>query len=435
MNKISLIILISLLFFGEIVFSQNVYIDANTLIPKTSLILSPPSGTFTEESVFDVTIILNTKGKSINGVDVKVNFDPSILSVVKPSGGKSIIGVWVEPPSFDNNKGVVSYVGVIPNGITTDSGVIGTISFKVKKIGKTSVKINSNSLIYLNDGLGTKTYVDFGIGQYDFLSKAPEGVRVYSETHPIQSNWYSNNSPVFSWEKDIGVTGFSFILDDKPNTIPDNEIDSSDTTKSYTDLSDGLNYFHIKSYKKGVWGGTGHFLVRIDTNPPADFKPSVNYVISGENSTPRALVSFFTTDTLSGIDRYEVGIVDDKIGASPVFVQSESPFQINLGGKQKSIVIVRSFDLAGNIKDVSVSVQKPFFLTSFIKEYLVYILALIILIGLLILIFHYLFGHKILSHLRRAMKIVEEEDNKGLVNIPEEKFNLVIKNENEKDNS
>ena len=40
---------------------------------------------------------------------------------------KSIIGVWVEPPAYDNSRGTV--IGVIPNGITTSSGLIGTILF------------------------------------------------------------------------------------------------------------------------------------------------------------------------------------------------------------------------------------------------------------------------------------------------------------------
>lgn len=416
MKKIFYIIIIFLIVFNaKSLYAEPISIDANTLIPKVNLFVSPSTGSFVEDSIFDVTITLNTKSLSVNGVDVKVNFDPSKLAVVKPSGGKSIIGVWVEPPSFDNSKGVVSYVGVIPNGVITGSGVIGTITFKVLRSGRTNVKLSSNSFIYLNDGLGTKASVDFGIGQYDLVTKAPEGVRIYSETHPLQSNWYNNNSPVFSWERDLGVTGFSFILDDKPTTIPDNQIDTNDTVKSFEKLSDGLNYFHIKSFKNGVWSGTGHFLVRIDTSPPADFKPTVNYLVSEKSLGQRALVSFFTTDSLSGIDKYEIGVISLGNNTAPVFIESESPFQIENKNNESQNVVVRVFDKAGNIRDVSISIKKPFILVSFVKEYLVYILSFIIILSILMFLFHYLVGHKILSHIRRAFQIVEQEEKMELL--------------------
>ncbi|MBX4206190.1 hypothetical protein KW784_00110, partial [Candidatus Parcubacteria bacterium] len=200
-------------------------------------------------------------------------------------------------------------------------------------------------------------------------------------------------------------------LDDKPSTVPENTVMTAETTKSFESLDDGLWYFHIKANKNGVWGTTGHFLMRIDTAPPADFTPEIDYLIAAATVSERALVSFFTTDNLSGIDHYEVGVIDRTQPAtvSPVFVPAESPFQVPLSSDDLS-VIVRAVDKAGNIRDVSIAVGSPSLVGTFLKNNLVYILALIIFAGLAGLVFHYLVGHHIIRYLRKAVELVQKEE-------------------------
>lgn len=391
--------------------AQTVNVDASSLLAHVEISLSPRSGSFEEGSTFEVPILLNTKNRSINGIEVRVNFDKDKLSIINQTGGTSIIGVWVEPPRFDNTRGTASYVGVVPNGITTQSGLIGTVTFKAKAPGRAAVSIGSNSKILLNDGLGTETILDLGRADYNILTKAPEGVQVYSETHGVQSDWYNNNTPVVSWARDAGVSGFSFELDNKPNTVPDNTVDAEETTKTFETLPDGLWYFHIKASKAGVWSTTGDFLMRIDTAPPAEFKPETNYLVAAVIATERTLVSFFTTDNLSGIDHYEVGIIDktQPPTESPVFVQAESPFQVPLTAGGKLEVIIRAIDKAGNVRDESTDVRPPSTLAKFVKDYLVYILIAIILLSFLMLIFHYLVGHHIIRYIGRIRQILKKE--------------------------
>ena len=393
--------------------AQTVNVDASQLLAHVEVSLSPRSGSFVEGSTFQVPILLNTKGRSINGIEIRINFDKDKLSIINPSGGTSIIGVWVEPPGFDNTLGTASYVGVVPSGITTQSGLIGTITFKANVPGQAVVSISSTSKILLNDGLGTEAQVDLGRAEYTILAKAPEGVQIYSETHPIQSDWYNNNNPVLSWVQDPGVTGFSFSLDNQPNTIPDNVVDTVATTKSFETLPDGLWYFHIKAYKNGVWGTTGHFLIQIDTSPPAEFKPEVNYLEAAAILSQRVLVSFFTTDNLSGVDHYEVGVIDKNQPPteSPVFVQAESPFQVSLTPNGRFQVIIRAIDKAGNVRDESVDVRMPFAVTKFFQDYPVYILLGIILLGLIAFILHFFFGHHLMRHARRIWAFVRREEN------------------------
>lgn len=395
--------------------AETVNIDASKLLPKSEVFLSPRSGSFVEGSTFDVPILLNSKGNSINGIEVRINFDKDRLNIIKPSSGKSIIGVWVEPPKYDNTKGTASYVGVVPDGIVTEAGLIGTITFKAIRTGSASISISANSDILLNNGLGTKVSLDLGRAVYDIIQKAPDGVRVYSDTHPFQDRWYNNNSPVILWDKDTGVSGFSFELDDKPSTVPDNSVDTEDTSKFFENLGSGQWYFHIKANKGGVWGTTGHFSVKIDTLPPAEFQPEVNYILAAGALVEKALISFFTTDNMSGIDHYEVGVIDKKESPnlSPAFVEAESPFQVSLNNTGDLRVIVRAIDKAGNVRDGFIDVSRQSILARFINDYLTQILISIILVGILSFLLHYLFGHHIIRNIQKFRQMVKKEDDQN----------------------
>jgi hypothetical protein len=413
-NKIFWLSLLGAFFATAFAGAQVVNLDASKLLARMDISLSPRSGSFVEGSVFQVPILVNTRGKSINAVEVRINYDKDKLSIVSPSsGGISIIGVWVEPPGYDNTRGIASYVGVIPDGITTEAGLIGIVTFKAKTTGRAVVSVSSNSKILLNDGLGTEAILNLGRAEYSLLTKAPEGVKIFSETHPSQTDWYNNDYAVVSWEKAPGIKGFSFVLDNKPNTIPDNTVDTEDTSEVFDKLDDGLWYFHIKANKKDVWGTTGHFLLKIDVAPPAEFTPEINYLMASAASTERALASFFTTDNLSGVDHYEVGVIDKSQSPteSPTFVQAESPFQVPLVSGDKLQVIVRAIDKAGNIRDESVDVRVPFVVNKFVKDYSAYILISMILAGLAILLTYYLFGRRIIRYLyHRTFKTVKNRD-------------------------
>ena len=276
------------------------------------------------------------------------------------------------------------------------------MTFKALASGEASVVISSLSQVLANDGLGTEVAAEFDQGLYTILPRPPEGVRVFSQTHPFQEQWYNNNSPVLGWEKPDGITDFSFNFDNKPFTTPGNIADTKDTVMSYHDVPDGLWYFHIKARKQNVWGATTHFLVRIDTDPPAIFTPIVETLTAALIN--RFSVSFFTTDTLSGIDHYEVGVIEKKqasSGSSPVFVQTESPYQLSPRISGDMRIIVRAFDKAGNARDGSVDVYISMNVWRFFKDNALILLLLLILLLSVFIFRHYFFRHKIMIHLKR----------------------------------
>jgi hypothetical protein len=234
-NKIIAIFAVVIFCFlpNKFILAQNrINIDVNSLQTQAEIIVSPAIATFEQGSTFEVPIFVNTKGKSINAVELNVRFDPNKLSVVKPSSGKSVIGIWVQPPTYDNTRGTANVAGVIPGGLVSNSSLIITITFLAKSTGTTEVIISDTSNVLANDGIGSSVIVKSNRGRYTIVEKPPGGVLVYSDTHSFQDRWYNNNSPVIGWNRDPGVIGYSYVLDNKPNTIPENVCNVKRQSKS-----------------------------------------------------------------------------------------------------------------------------------------------------------------------------------------------------------
>lgn len=430
--------LISVLTIGYICIPLFIYAETPinlygpNLIPKSELFITPRNANFLVGSTFETPIYIDTYKNNINAVNLKIKFDPKKLSIVKPSGGKSIFGIWVETPSYDNTRGTASLVGLIPGGIVTSSGLIGTITFKALESGTTKVSITDYSSANLNDGFGSEVKLTLNGATYNLTPKPPEGAVVSSQTHPSQERWYNNNSPVISWESEENTLGFSIVLDSNPQTIPANIINTQTTSAYYENLKDGIWYFHVKSNKENIWGNTSHFQIKIDTTPPASFTPDAN-TISENNTKSKYLLSFLTTDSLSGINHYEIGTIDKKTESSisPVFIETESPYLIPLDQTNNLKAIVRVFDNAGNMREESIDLYPSFSLIAKIKQNTVYILLFLLLIIILEILAHYIFGHKIFSHIRRAYEFFKRDskiDTNTDTQIPPSVINTKIEN-------
>jgi len=386
-----------------------IFILSFSLIPQAkatgaSLYLSPNSGTFHVGSTFNVSIFVNTGGNDVNAVKVDLKFDPRKLQIASPTAGRSFISVWISQPSYSNTKGTASFQGGAPSpGINTSSGLVSTITFRAITPGETSISFLPSSQVLLNDGKGTNILTSLGRGVYNIAIPPPEGPKVYSSTHPDQNKWYKNNNPTFSWDKEEYATDFSYSIDFDSQGVPDNISEGDHTSVSYSDLDDGIWYFHIKAKKGNVWGGVSHFLVLIDTTPPARFsivfEPTLETKSPSTTASRQPIVRFITTDALSGLDHYELKIIDltkalkeNKVG---FFVEATTPYRLpllELGGYE---IVIRAFDMAGNWQDASkrievAVVEKLFYITKEginILGFLVpWWIIILILFGLLVII-------------------------------------------------
>ena len=92
-----------------------------------------------------------------------------------------------------------------------------------------------------------------------------------STTHPDQALWYANGSPALAWSaNDINKTvGYSYVLDQVADTVPDTTIESQTASKSFAGKTDGVWHFHLRAVD-GLdnWSATDTFTIQIDTTAP-----------------------------------------------------------------------------------------------------------------------------------------------------------------------
>ncbi len=144
-----------------------------------TLYLSPSSQNVTQNSNFTVSIFLDTQDASVEGVDILyLNYNPSFLEVVDADGGAP--GIQISPGSLmsntvvnsaDSTNGRISFAQVAPgSGVYNGNGVLATITFLPKNIGKTNL------------------YFDFMSGSTSDTNIASNGADVLSSVSSAEYN-------------------------------------------------------------------------------------------------------------------------------------------------------------------------------------------------------------------------------------------------------
>ncbi|MFC1789500.1 cohesin domain-containing protein [Patescibacteria group bacterium] len=341
MSKFKLIILI-------------IFLISTPLVAKgesSSLYFSPSSGSFLVGSTFSVSIFLNTGENKINVVWVDIEFPSDLLQVTSPTAGTSFITEWLTPPSYSNEKGLISFRGGIPGGISTSAGLVSTITFRTVASGVAKIKFTGESKVLLHDGKGTDILTSLIDGEYQALVPPPEGPIVFSPTHPNPDVWYSDSSPSFSWKEENKVTGYSWSFSQNPQESPDGISEGTENMTSFDNIGNGIWYFHVRQQKNGIWGKTSHVQIKADVSPPQSFVPRV--ITYSRLIGYQTLVYFETNDGFSGMDHYEISLVDlNETEASRSFFTEEiSPYKIPFEKAGKYNVIVKAVDRAGNINE------------------------------------------------------------------------------------
>ncbi|MBI2035109.1 MAG: hypothetical protein HYT12_00295 [Candidatus Liptonbacteria bacterium] len=323
-----------------------------------TLSINPTIGTFSLGSTFSASIYIDTEGESINLFDIYLKFPADKLQIISPAVGKSIAAIWTTIPTVDNENGVAHLQGGIPKGINTTDGLITSINFRVRRVGEAVIKFQDNSKVLLNDGKGTDILRDVINAIYYFTLPPPAGPHVVSATHPDQGKWYQSGNLVLAWPSDPKISSYSYVLSDNPVETPDDISEGLKTSIGYNDLKSGIHYFHIKGKGGDAWGGTTHFAVNIDRDPPAEFSIEV---LPGIKTVGRNLVvSFFSSDRDSGIDHYEYKLVplNNPKGTALVrgatesfFIETTSPIALTALDIGSYDFIVRAYDKAGNWSD------------------------------------------------------------------------------------
>lgn len=197
------------------------------------------------------TITVTASGATFDTVHGTISISGPV-SVVSFSAGSA---TWISQPTnggtFDG-----AYLGQKPTSAT-----IATIKLKANSVGSGAVTVSGVSL--LNAG----TNVGNGAGSASFsIAKAadlPGTVKVTSSSHPDPATAYDAATIALAWNKDAGVDGFSYLLDQAEGTVPATKITDANTSVTYANQAIGVYFFHIRAHKADGWGTPTNFKITI----------------------------------------------------------------------------------------------------------------------------------------------------------------------------
>ena len=121
------------------------FLKANSGI---SLYVTPSSGNYDVGNLIHVSVMIDTKGETINAVKATLGFNEN-LEVRSISKSGSIFGLWIEDPSYDNSLRTITFGGA--GAGTTYKGSAGkiiSITFEAEKAGKGTISFSSSSVKY-----------------------------------------------------------------------------------------------------------------------------------------------------------------------------------------------------------------------------------------------------------------------------------------------
>jgi hypothetical protein len=143
-----------------------------------SLFLTPAEGNYKVGDSINVSVMINTGEETINAVKATLNFSEN-LEVQNVSKSGSILGLWVEDPSYDNTAKTISFGGA--GAGTTYKGSAGkliSVTLKAKEAGERKIEFTSSSVKY---GAATIEVKSASGGSYTVTVLTPQP-RIEEET-------------------------------------------------------------------------------------------------------------------------------------------------------------------------------------------------------------------------------------------------------------
>lgn len=330
-----------------------------TTTQAATLSVSPGSGSYTIGQTITATVRVNTAGQPINAGEGTVTWTPATLQFVSISASGSIFKYWPIDPVVRGTSSAMFSGGLPSPGYTGSAGTILRLVFTAKAVGTATIGFSGGKIL-ANDGLGTDVYTGQGAATYTITAAtkptpvppAPEVPNrptpaVTSTTYPDQATWYREADVKLAWTKPSGLTGVSYEVTADQGTIPDDRIDTTNTSTTVTLPSDGTWYFHLRGKYEAGWSATQHYALHFDRTPPETFTPTV--VQDRGPSDPTPILTFSTTDKTSGIARYTYTVDGGQA------VDASSPTDIAGITAGDHTVVVTAIDLAGNIREATVN--------------------------------------------------------------------------------
>ncbi len=326
-----------------------------------SLGLSPSSTSVTVGKSFSVTARVNAGGEAINAAEGTIMYPTQLLKLTSVSKSGSIFTFWALEPRA-SSSGQVSFIGGLPHpGYTGSAGTIVRMTFTASATGTATISYGGGKVL-ADDGNGTNILSSQGSATVHITepgsatpstpAEPPSTPRpipgLSSTTHPKQTEWLSKTAGTLQISKPSGSTGFSFVIDQKASTAPDESVDTTAGSIDVPLASDGVWYVHVRAKYATGWSNTTSYIFRRDTAAPQPFTVTVEQDRGVTDPTPT--IVFSAHDVSSGIAGYTVSVD----GGAPV--AAVSPYQLSslLPGAHRVLVV--AVDQAGLAQTASADV-------------------------------------------------------------------------------
>ena len=119
---------------------------------------------------FQIDVILNTEGESINAVEGKIVFPAELLELKEIRDGNSSINFWIEKP-HSSQSGVIVFSGITPGGLLGPKELLFSVVFRAKKEGSGTIQTDGFRVLR-NDGEGTPANIKISPLQFSISQKS-----------------------------------------------------------------------------------------------------------------------------------------------------------------------------------------------------------------------------------------------------------------------
>jgi hypothetical protein len=340
-----------------------------TTASAASYNLTADKETFVIGDTFNVDAKIDSADVGINAGQATITFPKDIVQVTSVDKSTSAFNFWLQGPSYSNDTGDVTFIGGSQSGISGKSLEVVRITFKVKGAGAAGI-IFSDGAITASDGSGTNVLTAMNglqltsiTTQNATLIKPPQIVRpavaassppakpvLMIPLYPDPSAWYGDVSRfIVQWDLPRDVTDVATMINQYPTFDP-TVSEGLFNNKTFSPLTDGIWYLHVRFKNAAGWGSTTHYRIGIDTVPPLSFEVTSPDGLVTANVAPT--IRFETKDQPSGISGYRI-LVNNVVATTTLATTYTLPPQSP--GKQS--IVVQAIDRAGNLTESRVILE------------------------------------------------------------------------------
>lgn len=341
---------------GVILSSVIIFGFANPVFGAT-LSVNTAQDTYKVGDQFNVDIKINSEDVGINAGQATIKFSPAFLEVLSVDKTGSVFNFWIQDPKFDNSTGEINFIGGSSSGLVGKSLQVLRVVLKAKGLGEADF-IFLDGAVTASDGSGTNVLSAMDKTTINIVStsagsstvqtiertpitsdKAPSKPAVNVPLYPDASKWYNVSSKfTANWKLPSDISAVATSLN-KYSTSNPSESKGIYDNETFSALSDGIWYLHVRFYNNVGWSTTNHYRLAIDTVPPSTFE--INFSDGLFSSNPTPIITYQVVDQLSGVDHYYVQIdsketIDTDLESYTLPAQAPGKHTIKVGAQDKA---------------------------------------------------------------------------------------------------